>query len=295
MSQPKARPRRKVPRVMRYKPQYIVVVTDTHFGCRLAPCLRSGFIKNSNERLQPTDFQNKLNDRWDFFWEVFVPSKTHGKPFIFVHVGDVVDGDHHGARTIMSHDMHDQREHAIAMLKPIVDRSTAYYQLAGTEAHSGINHCDENTVAKTLGARRDEYNRYCPYELTLRLNAGRTAHFTHHQKRPISAARVISDDFIRSGSQICDYHIGGHLHHSNVAVIPRHNGDAFIVTLPAWQAKGPFGYKVAAEWTPQIGGAVIEIDEFGDALYPMVKKWNIERPSSIPVLFNPKKELAGNE
>lgn len=134
-----------------------VAISDTHSGCLLA-------LYNPHERIrrddggfyQPSEFQEQMWALWEDFWNEWVPTATRGEPYDIVHNGDAIDGVHHGATTLISNNINDQRRIAIAVLRPQIERCKKmggrYFHVRGTAAHVGQSSIHENEVAEALGA-----------------------------------------------------------------------------------------------------------------------------------------------
>ena len=86
----------------------LVVVSDTHSGCRLALCPPEGIALDDGGRYIPSEFQQKMWVMWQEFWQEWVPRVTYGEPFDLVHNGDAIDGVHHNSTTQVSHNFEDQ-------------------------------------------------------------------------------------------------------------------------------------------------------------------------------------------
>jgi hypothetical protein len=266
----------------------IVVVSDTHFGCQLAVCpeivnLDGGGIYRASK------YQKKLLGYWNYFWDEFVPSVIASEPFIFVHNGDVIDGVHHQSVTQISHNITDQVIIAIEMLKPIVKRAYRYYQIRGTEAHSGKSGQVEEGIAKSLGAIPDETGNASRYDLWLEFGNNKIlTHFTHHIGTTNSAAyesTAVHKELIeayteagRWGLKPPDLVIRSHRHRFYEVSVPSLKTNAISVVTPAWQLKTPFVWKggFGRASTPQIGGIIIR-EGTEVPVYIRHEIWSMER------------------
>lgn len=158
----------------------IVVVSDTHCGCRLAICPPGGIHLDDGGEYHPSEWQRTLHEHWLHFWDAFVPEATRGEPYVVVHNGDAIDGVHHNSTTQISHNLEDQQEIAYQLLKPIVERCEGrYYHIRGTEAHVGKSAREEEVLAKRLGAIPNKEKQHARYDLW-KWCGPKLIHFLHH-------------------------------------------------------------------------------------------------------------------
>lgn len=251
----------------------VIVISDTHVGCRLALCHPAGAALDDGGTYQPSPLQRKVWGYWQEFWGEWVPRATHGEPFAVVHNGDAIDGVHHGATTQWSHNLGDQGEHAHAVLKPVVTACEGrYYHIRGTEAHVGKSGAEEERLAKRLGAIPNEEGQHARYELWLRVS-GHLCHFLHHVGTTSSSAHESSAVNAELAGMYADAGrwcresprivVRSHRHRSIEIRLPANDGYATVFVTPAWQLKTPFAWKIAGARisTPQIGGSLIRVGD----------------------------------
>lgn len=290
----------KTPKAVAIKKQPIktvVVISDTHFGCRFALCPPEGMALDDGGVVTPSRIQTKLWSWWEEFWRDWIPEVTRGEPYILVHNGDCLDGVHHGSTTQMSHNMGDQVKMAVDCLKPRVEACRAsggdYYHIRGTEAHVGPSAVHEEAVARILDARRNQAGQAARWDLWLNV-AGHLCHFLHHVGTTSSAAyestavhKEMTESFIeaaRWGDKPPEVIVRSHRHrHIEIRMATSNNRSSAVVT-PAWQVKTPFAYKIAGARisTPQIGGTIIRVNEFNEC-FTSTKVWNLARSSEVKV------------
>src|SRR5262249_17336948 len=129
----------------------LVVVSDTHTGCKLALVHKDGAELDDGGEYHPSKLQLKLWDYWEEFWGEFVPSVVRDEPFPVVHNGDAIDGVHHQAVHQWTHNLEDQSKHAEKILAPVVDLCEGrYFHIRGTEAHVGKSGQEEERLARKL-------------------------------------------------------------------------------------------------------------------------------------------------
>lgn len=269
----------------------IIVISDTHCGCKLGLCPPDGIELDDGGKYLPSRLQFKVWDWWEEFWNDWVPRVTKGEPFAVVHNGDAIDGVHHNSTTQISHNLEDQIELAYKILKPVVEKCEGrYYHIRGTEAHVAKSGREEERLAKMLGAIRNVDHQYARWELWLDIH-GKLVHFLHHIGTTSSSAHessAINAEIAASFNEAARWNekkpsviVRSHRHRSAEVRIPTKEGYCTAVVTPAWQLKTPFTYKIAGARLapPQIGGILIRHGDEGVFTKTFVK--NIERPQAV--------------
>lgn len=272
----------------------LVVISDTHCGCRLGLCPIDGAGLDDGGMYLPSKFQQWMWGKWLEFWNDFVPNATRGEPYAVVHNGDVVDGVHHGSTTQISNNLEDQGEIAYRIMKPIVDACEGrYYHIRGTEAHVGKSGVEEERLAKRLNAIPNEDGQYSRYELWKRVGP-KLIHLLHHVGTTSSAgyeATAVHKELVETlaetamwGDEPPDMLVRSHRHRYIQTGIPggRHDdgvtGARYSVVTPGFQGKTPFAWKIAGarRSQPQFGGIVIRYSDDGE-FFHRAKVWTLER------------------
>lgn len=257
----------------------LVVISDTHAGCRMALMPPHPVALDGGGHYSPSSFQRKLFAWWREFWEEWVPVVTKGEPYDVVHNGDAIDGVHHGSTTQISHNMEDQVRIAELVLAPIVARCQklggAYYHIRGTEAHVGQSGENEERLARNLGAVPNSDGQYARFDLWKRVGTptkkrhAPLVHLLHHIGTTGSAAHEASAvnaeltaayvEAARWRRDPPDYVIRSHRHRSIAVDLDSACGYAAGIVTPAWQGKTPFVWKVpgARLSEPQVGGVLV--------------------------------------
>src|SRR5579859_4275199 len=91
----------------------VIVISDTHCGCRMGLCPPDGAALDDGGIYTPSRLQKIMWGWWEEFWGEWVPNVTHKGPFVLVHNGDVIDGVHHNSTTQISQNIKDQKDLAI--------------------------------------------------------------------------------------------------------------------------------------------------------------------------------------
>lgn len=275
----------------------LIVVSDTHCGCRLAICPPGPHRLDDGGTYSPSDFQKKLYALWREFFDEWVPEVTRGEPYDLVHNGDAIDGVHHNSTTQISHNIEDQIDIAERLLLPEVEKCRAlggtYYHIRGTEAHVGKSGSHEESLARRLGAKPNEHGQHARYDLwkrvgkpTKRVKAP-LVHLLHHIGTTSSAAHESSAvnaeltaeyvEAARWNREPPDFIVRSHRHRSIAVDLDSAKGYAAAIVTPAWQGKTPFVWKVpgARVSEPQVGGIVIRAGD--EEFYYRRRVWSFDR------------------
>lgn len=275
----------------------LVVISDTHAGCRLALCPPGPQPLDDGGFYQPSTIQKKLYSLWREFFDVWVPEVTRGEPYDLVHNGDAIDGVHHGATTQVSQNIEDQLGIAERLLKPEVGKCLAlggtYYHIRGTQAHVGQSGVYEEQLARRLGAKPNEQGQYARYDLWKRIGKSTKrvqaplVHLLHHIGTTSSAAHESSAvnaemtamyvEAARWGKEPPDYIVRSHRHRSIAVDLNSAKGYAAAIVTPAWQLKTPFAWKIpgARVSEPQVGGVCIRQGD--EEFYYRRRVWSLDR------------------
>ncbi len=257
----------------------LVVVSDTHCGCRVAICGTDAMRVDGGGQYVPSPFQKKLWSLWREFWDEWVPEVARGEAYDIVHNGDAIDGVHHHSTTQISHNIEDQLRIAERVIAPEAERCRAlggtYYHIRGTEAHVGQSGEYEERLARTLGAAPNDEQQFARNDLWINVGAptkrvgAPLVHLLHHIGSTGSAAHEASavnaefsgmfTDAGRWGRQPPDYIVRSHRHRSISVDLDTARGRAAAIVTPAWQGKTPFTWKIpgARISEPQVGGIAI--------------------------------------
>lgn len=252
-------------------PTVVAVVTDTHVGGSTALALPT-YRTDEDQILQSSPAQRWLYDNWLNYWEYVkqlagINGRRRKCRLIVIHLGDVIDGQHHGAIQMLSN-LADQEEMACELLRPVVSMADGYYQIRGTEAHAGMSGQSEVRISRELGAKA------CEYELDLEID-GVLYNCAHHGRAggrdwASSAANVAAEitlDRALSQREIPSFILRGHRHRldDSGAKLP----GVRAIGCPSWQLLNAFGYKIASGRRSDIGGLVFSdgTPDFSHARY----------------------------
>lgn len=269
----------------------LVVVSDSHCGCKLALCPPGKFQLDGGGHYLPSEFQLKMWSLWREFWDVWVPQVTRGEPYDLVHNGDAIDGVHHNSTTQISHNLEDQIRLAELVLGPEVAKCKrkggTYYHIRGTEAHVGQSGENEERLARNLGAKPNAEGQYARFDLWKRVGKSCLVHLLHHIGTTSSAAHEASAvnaeltaEFYEAGRwnrEPPDYIVRSHRHRSIAVEVDSAKGYAAAIVTPAWQLKTPYVWKIpgARVSEPQLGGILIRQGD--EEHFYRRKVWSLDR------------------
>jgi hypothetical protein len=270
----------------------IIAIADTHSGCRLALLPPEGIILDEGIRAMPSPFQMKLWDYWQDFWNVWVPMVTKKEKYAIVHVGDALDGNHHGSVSQITHNLADQAKIAEVVLRPVIEKAKGgYYHIRGTEAHVGPSGMVEEQLAKSLGAIPNDVGQYARYDLWKRIGPTGLVHFLHHIGSTGSTAyeatavnKELTEEFVEAArwrDEPPNVIIRAHRHRHIKITIPTAKNDAIAEVLPGWQGKTSYVWKIPGGRlaTPQFGGVLIKWGD-EDGVYTRDRVYNIGRSAT---------------
>lgn len=268
----------------------LIVVSDTHCGCRLGLCPPSPVALDDGGTYVASDFQHKMWAMWVEFWEVWVPRVTHGEPYDVAHNGDAIDGVHHRSTTQISQNYQDQLKIAQAVLTPVAQacraRGGQYFHIRGTSAHVGESGVYEEMLAESLGAIPNAERQFARYDLWKRVGSA-LVHLMHHVGTTSSSAHEASAvnaeltaeyvEAARWGQEPPDFIVRSHRHRSIAVDLNSAKGYAAAIVTPGWQGKTPFAWKIAGARVsaPQFGGILIRQGD--EEFHYRRRVWSMER------------------
>ena len=238
----------------------LVILADTHIGSSTAVSPLKYTVHNRSDYeaqvMEANRLQRWLNRNWVDQWD-YLKSIRKKKRIITVHLGDVIDNVHHGSTQVMN-EVADQSQAALDLLDPIVARADAFFGILGTgPSHAGMDNITESLIYKELGAQE------VGQALTLDID-GKLYDFAHHGRagqRPwtSSAAGVAAEvmlDYASQGMRAPDFVFRGHHHRIDDSGSKMPGTRA--ISLPSWQLKTSFGWRVSAQTVrSDIGGYIV--------------------------------------
>jgi hypothetical protein len=148
-----------------------------------------------------------------------------------------------------------------------------YYQIRGTEAHSGPSSEEEEKIARALKAIPDpktgQFARPELWKLLWRRKKNILVHFSHHigtsgseVYSTTAVKKLMTDNYTQAGKwneRPADIMVRSHRHYSDELRSPSLNVREIGVVTPAWQGKTPLAHRIAIAQMkqPEIGGIIV--------------------------------------
>jgi hypothetical protein len=236
----------------------LVVLSDTHIGSSTAVSPLSFTVHNRSsyeaQVMEANKLQRWLYECWDDFYQ-YVKDKRKKHRIIVVHLGDVIDFNHHGSTQLVQ-EVGDQVVMAKELLAPYRDIADKFIGILGTAAHAGADHVAEVDLYRQLGAD------YIEQQMTIDID-GVTVDLAHHGRigtRPWTSgaanlAAEIMLDYAQSGIPLPNYIFRGHYHQldDSGAKFP----NTRLIQCPSWQLKTTFSNRVAGNTRRSDIGAIL--------------------------------------
>jgi len=238
----------------------LAIISDSHVGSSTALAPLEFTVHGRSEAEAQTTSANKLQrwlyECWTDYWEhVFKLAKK--KRLIVVHCGDLIDGLHHGSLQVMN-EVEDQVVAFKGLMQPILERADGFYGVLGTgPSHAGMDNSTEAQLYRDLKA--------IEFGQSLTLDVDGVIHdFAHHGRagsRPWTSgganlATEVLMDYALSGLPLPNFIWRGHRH------VVDDSGNRIpgsrAISLPSWQLKTSFGWRVAGNTArSDIGGYIV--------------------------------------
>lgn len=242
----------------------LAIIGDTQFGGSTAISTEKFVIHNRYTLEEQVASANRLQrwllECWNNYWEYVYYLRGKGrkeKKLYVVHLGDVIDGNHHNTNQIV-HDVHDQVKIAIEMLEPIRMKADQFIGIFGTEpSHAGQDHVTEAEIYRDLQA--DQVG----HAITLDID-GTLIDLAHHGRsgaRPWTSSAVnlgaeVLIDYAQQGHKIPNYIFRGHCHKFTDS--GSHFVNTRVIQCPSWQLKTSHGWRVSTNTVrSDIGGVIL--------------------------------------
>jgi hypothetical protein len=192
-------------------------------------------------------------------------------------MGDMIDGVHHHTLQLATHDMDEQMEVHVHLMRRFMTRTKfdksrgdKFYVLSGTETHTADK---EDYIAKELQAENNPEGTEIFDFLPLEIN-GKLSWFLHQGAGPGKGANIGNSlvawmrnkyfELLEAGQRIPDLIVSGHYHVPVYTTFTRNYKTMHGVICPSMQLKTRFGYKVAAAERENTGVTTIDIPANGE-------------------------------
>lgn len=247
----------------------IAVVSDTQAGSYTAVAPLEYEVHTSGkaeekQTKQANKLQADLFEKWREWWGYVytlagIKGKTRKHRLVVVHLGDVIEGNHHGS-TQLETEIPDQLIMAERLMDEPHNKSDIRVGIIGTEAHAGPNGASEWEFY-----RANNY-QYIGEQLSIEVD-GKLFDLAHHGRasaRPWGsmAAGVATEtalSYAQAGLRPPDYVLRGHVHRIDDSGVRVIGTRAFM--CPSWQFRTMFGYRVSTAKMTDIGGLIFNAGE----------------------------------
>lgn len=268
-----------------------IVVTDTHCGSRYGLWPEGvTFGEGDTHGLNP--LQQYLWECWQHAWDIWLPSVIGDMPRVIWHLGDSIEGSHHGGSSLVSPEVSDHVNGAKALLLPRVAGAERVIMVSGTEAHAGKAAEGDNGVAMAIGAVADPLtDRFARWEAWEMID-GVLIHAAHHIRGsyvPSSDMTPLVSEYLEMSDACTAYDwpmpkiiLRGHSHKPRMYP----HGQCVVVACPGWQAKTPFAFK-QRRGRPAAIGLTMFITHEGTYDMPIIKEYSWPKPTIRGIGWSP--------
>jgi len=238
----------------------VLIISDTHIGGTTA--LAQPRFRLAEDTDEEREITLSMGQRWlwEDCWLPLVKRMKHEvrrrrRHLIVLHGGDVIDG-HHPRRLQALPEVEDQERMAVELLEPLRALAKQMYICIGTEAHVGLVAQSERRIARLLNASlAHEHRLEIGGVLHSILHHGRTSSRTYYSRASSIAAEILMA-CAEHGYPVPRFAWRGHKH--TIDDTGAKFSNIRVVTLPAWQLKNHYTWKVAPEKISDIGYVLVD-------------------------------------
>lgn len=243
----------------------VCVISDTHIGSSLAvapPTFQQHTGReDETQTVQASKVQlwlmECLRDFVDYAKTLAgICGKERKSRFVFIHLGDVIEGIHHHS-VQLENEIEDQQAMAYDLLRPIVSVADASFLAYGTPAHSGEAAKDEIAIARELGMRHGWDFALDIDGMTLDLAHVGRAGMRDWTSSAVGLAVEVSLDYIKDKKLPPRFVLRGHRHRidDSGARLPYTRA----IMLPSWQLRTSYGHQAAPnQKRADVGGLILD-------------------------------------
>lgn len=270
------------------RPKLVVVLSDLHCGST------QGLLPPSFVTLEGNSVEQNAHQR--FLWSCWENAKEfidqvrgeNADPYALVLNGDLIEGNHHHTKEIISPEVGDHKAAAIQVLQPLVHFASKTFVVRGTECHTNNT---EVSIADSLGAELNpETNNRAFDRLILDVNGTRCV-WRHHigtSVRKSLAATQLSVQLMEERMEAAD---NGEPMPRVVGFAHRHkygeyrDGHGIAIVSPPWQLLTRHGHKVVSQARTKPGLYILDFRGKGEGELPEIRKriYVAPQPQSIIV------------
>lgn len=267
--------------------RFLVLFSDPHAGASNG-LMPPSFETFEGQTISQSPYQRWTWKRWNDFWKS-VSELVGDEPFDICANGDLIDGNHHNTRELISPNTDDHVEACLELITEHMKKADRVYVTEGTNVHTQNS---EHGIARALLNRgvnvvRPSKKKFAWPTLDVRMQ-GILVGIDHHVSAATSSisesaafSRTIADVVNkrnRASWRIPRVFIRSHRH----VFGSWSNGYEKMICLPSWQGLGRFVHRVAPGSVPHCGGVVLEWKKFG--VLPIVHEF-IYTPLQSPSIL----------
>jgi hypothetical protein len=259
--------------------ELLVIVSDIHAGSSVA--IMPPKLTIAEEQVV------EANALQRFFWKAWldavqwVGNIADADQFALCLNGDMIEGNHHHTKQIISTEVGDHVECAAQVLAPLASKASKIFLTKGTECHTGDA---ENALGLRLNAEKNPANNRRVFDrLTLDICGTRfvARHHVSTSSRPWADSNGLGVELaseqlqaIRNGEPlpkilaVAHRHVGGHIA----------NGEGICLATPAWQGLTRHGHKVVGAARCKPGLYILDWRGLPDGELPRIHRRIYEAP-----------------
>lgn len=257
----------------------VVLLGDLHLGSNLA-MVEPGFTNLDGLEIKQGPFGEWLWQCWQEAQD-FIANETLDKEYALVLMGDLIEGNHHNNKQIISPEIEDHVALAESVLTPVARRATKTFVIQGTECHTNGH---EDNIARHLGAEKNPITKKHTFVRLERTINGTKSVFRHHigtTTRTYLEASALSIHLAeeqvvaaKAGIDIPKVLVCAHRHKYGVYT----DGLGLALVSPPWQMGTRYAHKVVPNPRVRPGVVVLHYEEPGKP--PRVSTLSFETPIS---------------
>lgn len=242
-----------------------LILADEHVASTMAPWPEGVQFPEGGE-YRPSKYQRWLNRCWDQMLEICLEYDHFD---CVVNMGDTLDGNNPKALLVTDR-MDCQIAAAVELLAPARELAEQFYMVAGTNFHVGKGAQYETAIARELEATPHPETGHLVWPFLLKEMDGVLGHFAHHigtVRNNRYEATALWGGLLNLRSE--HERVYGKLAPDVEAVFRAHRhrmmhvkkGRWHAVAVCGWQLHTDYSLKVAGESLPEIGFAVVEVED----------------------------------
>lgn len=265
--------------------KYLVSFSDPHFGASTG-LLPPKFVSFEGQIIKQNPFQIWQWMKWKECWK-WVKSIVKDEEYGVAANGDLIDGNHHNTREIISPNVQDHVEACVQGLAPFLVDAKSVFITEGTNVHTNNS---EHGIAGTLRSMginvvKPNKRKSAWSALSLRVHGCLTA-IDHHMSTALSSlsesaafSRTMGDITYkteRAGYNVPKVIIRSHRHQFGMY----DDGYKLMISLPPWQGSSRFVRRVAPGAVPQCGMVILDWTKSPFGGLPVVHRKIFTAPQS---------------